>query len=359
MAQVQICDDWMSRPQKAGHYWSEHVAGLSVRVAKSGGKTWYRKEGDGRRKFGSWPEITTAEAAALVAGKRGSALPTLSAAFEIWRKAAALRGACGSTAARRASALKARCADWLDRPVATIRQPELVARYLETAEQSKGVANHLLFAWRTSWAAVGAEWPDNHLLKAYESGRRDLEGDEIERVAGAMRKVPTSWLVEWHLFVLLTGLRRGDALTARRDNLGDGGWLRLPEPKGGASKAFSLPLPEQARAILARQAPRGDSPYFWPARDGGPRTNARSERLIRAGMPSPHTLRHLSATIADEIGTPEAVRRAILNHSPRTITSGYTHATPEAVRRATARIANTICERLAAAGAPPELLRRL
>jgi integrase len=51
---------------------------------------------------------------------------------------------------------------------------------------------------------------------------------------------------ELHLFMLLSGLRRNDVLTARWENFDDKRpSLRVPSPKGGEDRAFELPLSQR------------------------------------------------------------------------------------------------------------------
>ena len=60
-----------------------------------------------------------------------------------------------------------------------------------------------------------------------------------------------------HLFMLLSGLRRQDVLTARWDNLDEKRKaLRIPAPKGGEERAFELPLSD-AHAGLPQAGQRG------------------------------------------------------------------------------------------------------
>lgn len=352
-------DSWMARKQKPGLYTSSTVRGLAVRVWEDGRKVWLRRTTGGREKLGVWPEIKAARAAEIVISGRGAAMPSLCEAFETWARGAALRGRSPITERNRRALLDCYCDDWLDRPVATIAEAELVARFVDVATRSTSSVTQLLYALKAAWAAAGAEWPKNQNMKAFKAGRRETDGSEIARIAHMLRTTPPSWASDWHVFVLLTGLRRSDALTARREDLSDGGWLYVPEPKGGADRAFSLPLPDPALALLRRQPEVASSAYFFAGRSGAARVNPRTDRITAAGVPTPHLLRHVYASVAEEIGTPQMAIKRLLNHAPGDVTSGYIHVTDADVRRHAARIAATICDRLTAAGAPGERIGRM
>jgi integrase len=56
-----------------------------------------------------------------------------------------------------------------------------------------------------------------------------------------------------------------------------------------------------------------------------------------------HDLRHTWSTRAAEMGVPEHARRDILGHRSKSMTDDYTHATPEAMKRAMESVAG-FCE---------------
>lgn len=81
----------------------------------------------------------------------------------------------------------------------------------------------------------------------------------------------------------------------------------------------------------------GDDPD-WAPRDVKPR---KKQRVIgareRAGLPADvvfHDLRHTCGALLVEGGASDAVRRAVLGHSDKTVTDHYSHAFPQLVRQA-------------------------
>jgi integrase len=79
---------------------------------------------------------------------------------------------------------------------------------------------------------------------------------EVQALSNPIRR-------ELHLFTLLSGLRRADVLTARWDHLDKKRKaLRIPSPKGGADRAFDLPLSIPMLRCLERVKEAGRT--FFP-----------------------------------------------------------------------------------------------
>ncbi|HCF2525376.1 TPA: tyrosine-type recombinase/integrase [Pseudomonas aeruginosa] len=130
-----------------------------------------------------------------------------------------------------------------------------------------------------------------------------------------------------HLFMILTGMRRTSACEARIDDL-DLGTKRLhvPKPKGGAQRAFDLPLSGPLADLLGQrqsESPRlhRKSPWLFPAdsKSGHVAEVAQSELDGLTG----HALRHTYATLALQAGVPIAELKFLLNHAAGNVTMGY------------------------------------
>ena len=118
-------------------------------------------------------------------------------------------------------------------------------------------------------------------------------------------------------FLLFTGLRATDAATIRLADLADHK-LHRPLPKGGAAKAFDLPLSRQAIQILkdahslSRKA-HPESPYaFASASKSGHIANMREDSF----PVTPHVLRRTYATACIEAGVDPFTVKLLLNHQP-------------------------------------------
>lgn len=136
---------------------------------------------------------------------------------------------------------------------------------------------------------------------------------------------------DWHVFVLLTGMRKTAACVARVEDLNlDAGFLHVPNPKGGRRKAFDLPLSDHVVAMLRKRVEENhdllgdDNPWLFPSLvNDGERVTEPEHR----DMPSPHVLRHTFATLAAAAGVPELDIKLLLNHALPGVTGGYIHQT--------------------------------
>ena len=80
-----------------------------------------------------------------------------------------------------------------------------------------------------------------HKERARESG---MGAEDLPTWWAQLQQLRNPIRREMHLFMLLSGLRRQDVLTARWDNLDEQRKaLRIPAPKGGVERAFELPSP--------------------------------------------------------------------------------------------------------------------
>ncbi|MEZ5935222.1 MAG: tyrosine-type recombinase/integrase [Alphaproteobacteria bacterium] len=134
-----------------------------------------------------------------------------------------------------------------------------------------------------------------------------------------------------HKFLLLTGMRRTAAVTARWEHVD---WnkrcLFVPKPKGGEDRAFHMPLSGYLLGLLrARQEgnekPFPRSPWIWPAESKEGHVTEPKE--TKRGLPPPHVLRHSYATFAKAAGLNEMDIALLMNHKLPGVTGGYIHET--------------------------------
>lgn len=123
---------------------------------------------------------------------------------------------------------------------------------------------------------------------------------------------------------LCTGLRSGDLRSMKWSLIDDEGVLRVPNPKGGEAKAFSLPLTQHVLSRLSElkelTAP-WDSDYCFPAKS----KSGHLETLRRTDewrWPA-HAMRHTYRTIAMEAGIPTDTVKLLMNHSSSDVSWGY------------------------------------
>jgi integrase len=149
--------------------------------------------------------------------------------------------------------------------------------------------------------------------------------NELEKLENPIRR-------EMHLFMLLSGLRRNDVLTARWCNLDEARQaLRIPSPKGGDERSFDLPLSSPMQGCLERVKEAGrtffpDQSRTWifPAENGHVaevREDGR-QKLSHTG----HALRHSFRTLAAAAGIDRLRVKILMNHAiDGDVTDSYAH----------------------------------
>lgn len=150
--------------------------------------------------------------------------------------------------------------------------------------------------------------------------------------------------------LLLTGARRDEILGGRWSDFdAEGGTLRVVDHKTSRKRGPKLiVLGRAALALLEKLAAERDAANEWilPGRAGRlvgfARPWARIMRHARLSDRRPHDCRRTFASVATELGYPEAVVGELLGHTPRTVTAGYTLPGTRAMRAAADAIAGTI-----------------
>lgn len=145
------------------------------------------------------------------------------------------------------------------------------------------------------------------------------------------------------VFALFTGLRSEDVRTARFENYNaDRRTLALPDPKGGASRSFEIPLSKRCRDIIERRKSDnardlgrddGDDGWIFPAVDAdgdvGPIGDLRQQvhhlgRHSRYPVEDVHTLRRTYTSAANDAGVSELDQHVLTNHK---FATGNVHRT--------------------------------
>lgn len=155
---------------------------------------------------------------------------------------------------------------------------------------------------------------------------------------------------DYQLFVLFTGLRRRDTATIRWADINmKNASLHRPKPKGGASRAFTIPLPDICMDVLQRRQAQnkilfGDNcPWVFPtySRDGEI-VPIQEPKEQRRDMPSPHRLRDTYTTAANSAGLSPYDIDVLTNHRPPvgSVTAGYIRQDFEHLRAQQQRVAD-------------------
>lgn len=249
--------------------------------------------------------------------------------------------------------MKKYLASWLDRPIADVTGAVLVELHekIKAQARDKGrrneandkgaplanrVITHVGAAWNSlnkklegklgSWNPAKAV--DKDVLKPKREripeGKMADWATRVEKMASAIRR-------DGLMFALYTGLRSEDVRTVRFENVD---WkartLRLPDPKGGESAAFDIPLSATPLAILKRRLKDnahdlGADPAGWafPGLDtegeataiGDLREQRHGDKHERYPAEDVHTLRRTWESIAHEEGVSELDQHVLSNHS--------------------------------------------
>lgn len=171
---------------------------------------------------------------------------------------------------------------------------------------------------------------------------RFLTSDEIARLFQAMDGDRHSYGVAAIKFLLLTGLRRNEALRAKWGQVDlERGLLHLPLTKSGKSR--HIVLSGHAAALLDGLPSKGKSQWLFPGKgrdDDRPLYNIDKclQRLLeKSGIEKMrvHDLRHTYASVMAQNGVSLFVIQSALGHSSPMMTMRYAHLCDTALRDAT------------------------
>ncbi len=223
---------------------------------------------------------------------------------------------------------------------------------------SAGTANrHLsvlsrLFKCAIQWGVVERN-PCVGVKKFQENNsyQRFLSPSEIRRLYKAMddmngRSVMTIAALK---FLLLTGARRSEALTARWENVDlERGIWRIPHTKNG--RAHHVMLSDEAKELLKKLPRVEGSPWVFPGRDPSrhvvdPR-KCLDQLMDAAGLERIriHDLRHTFASLCAQSGHDLYLIKQALNHSDIQVTQRYAHLTSENLRTAVQSVGNIVSQ---------------
>lgn len=184
---------------------------------------------------------------------------------------------------------------------------------------------------------------------------RFLAPEEIARLYAAMATEKNQVAAAALRFLLLTGLRRGEVLGAKWEQIDlERGMMYLPVTKAGRPRHAILN--EQAKELLKGLASRLDSPWVFPGKYGnkGLDNPVKCFRrlLAAAGIDQMriHDLRHSFASTAINAGATLYEVQALLGHSSPAMTMRYSHLTDGSLRRASNSVGEVVAQ--AVSGVP-------
>ncbi|MGE0420729.1 MAG: tyrosine-type recombinase/integrase [Reyranellaceae bacterium] len=220
---------------------------------------------------------------------------------------------------------------WKNRPLSEIARSE--ARELhEKLTRTSGPysANGCLRAFRAIWneaMRVDDTLPPNPAIAVHFNRERArnwaLGADELPKLWTELKSVRSPVHRAGHAVLLFTGLRCGSAMTARREHLDAAGNLHIPSPKGGADRAFTLPLSKFTVELLDRLGELTaayESSLIFPSESS---KSGHAELRRTDGLPSPHAYRHTYRTLGLEAGIDFTTMSLLLNHKLPSVSFNY------------------------------------
>ncbi len=371
--------------------WDDRLTGFGLRVHPSGAKAYlvnYRA-GDGGRKapnkrvvVGRAGRVTPDQARRRAqdllgrvaagedpAGERAEArgLPRLGEACEDYIRSGHGWAASTERGYRRYAALY--LGDWLSRPLDSITRRDVEGRFrLLTERHGEMPANQCLSFLRSVYRrpCVDHEGLHNPVEQWLAAGGR-YHRKKRKRISSSAEVLPC-WRkgmeaavgnplhLDAFLFGLYTGMRRGEILALRWDDVDLGkGLFRVEETKTGVP--LELPVTRQLGEILARRRAGSDAlpeevrGWVFPSESSGSghveELQAHYEAIGREGGAKFwfHGLRNAFITVAErELMLPRSLTKRLVNHArPNDVTEGYAADwTVEQLREPAQRIADRI-----------------
>ena len=235
-------------------------------------------------------------------------------------------------------------APWLDTPLTRLDPPAVVNMW-ETIHREHGQANAvgalrlLSAAWRT------ARFHDQRIPPFPQLPRGALSNDAPKKSA-----MPNSALPQWFkelsrvkdgqrrqlwLLGIMTGMRHNDLKTIRREHVDlAAARLHIPCPKGGARRAYTIPLSDAALELVSCILRSHNSEWLFPR-------NTKSGHIEHPEpLPSDgfsidwglHDLKRTYASIAAAVLQNDFHVSYLLNHKKKGVTAGYVQLEVDDVR---------------------------
>jgi integrase len=273
-------------------------------------------------------------------------------AFEQYKAAISKEGKSPRTIADYQDKFDRHLTAWHKKPLAAIAREEVTREHAAITERARKArkgkyasgryaANGSMRLARAVWNFAKKELETAGLpeLNPFRSGKlyhreraRDsgMGAKDLPAWWAQLQKLPNPIRREMHLFMLFSGLRRQDVLTAHWEHLDEERKaLRIPAPKGGAERAFELPLSEPMLACLKRAKAAGNT--FFPEQsqiwvfpaETGHVAEVKEDGKVKLSHTG-HALRHSFRTLAGAAGIDRLRLKILMNHAvERDVTDSY------------------------------------
>jgi len=261
------------------------------------------------------------------------------------------------------NAFKEAFPDWMSKPVVKITPAMIEKRHKAHGERSKARANLAMRYLRALFNFAAAKYQDDDGKPLIDSNpvkklsqtrawyrvdrrRTVIKPHELGAWVNAVLELPGADIRDYFMTVLLTGMRREEALRLTWDNVDlTGKTLTIVDPKN--HQDHNLPLSDYLADIFTRRKAVCVSACVFADSRGRPISNFRYAQAAveKASGVSfcIHDLRRTFATIAESLDIPAYALKRLLNHaSGADVTAGYIVASTERLREPMQRITDYV-----------------
>jgi integrase len=370
-------------------YWDEKLAGFGIRVTSGGAKAFiFQKRINGTERritIGRFGELTAEQArkeAVKLAGQIATGGDPVAEKAHKRLEGATLRHAFETYLQRRTlkpqtvfdigRCMKEVYPDWLDKPMVRITPDMVVKRHRDYGKaHSEARANLAMRYLRAIFNFAAAEFTT-------ADGKPIIEGNPVKKLSqtkswhrvdrrrtvikphelgvwvNAVLNLPGDGMRDYYMLVLLTGLRRQEALNLKWSEIDFiGRTLTVLDPKN--HNDHCLPLSDYLVDLLTRRKADAAGEYVFADNQGRRISNFRYAQAAiekESGVSfCIHDLRRTFATIAESLDVPGYALKRLLNHADGAdVTAGYIVASTERLREPMQRVTDYV---LKSAGLKP------
>lgn len=353
---------WDTETRGLGFYANRQKPGSFFVQFRVGGRQ--RKVTLGRLNELTIPEARKAANEIMVAARQGkdvvrdqrqahAAALTLGAAFEEYHAALERRMVSPRTLAHNNGVWRRMLSKYAGRELSTLSKREVRMWHTGWGDRGPTAANHAGRLLRTIYNYASRrldDLPPNPCVAIEWFPERE-QRDVIDP-----RDLPEWWTAAANLdnpvraaywrFLLFSGLRKTDAASIRWSEISHSG-IHRPNPKGGRTRAFTVPITNQLRLLLDEARAAGATLY--PSSDWVFPADSAAGHIIQTcekAFPTitPHDLRRTYATACIEAGIDPYTVKMLLNHTPDKgdVTARYIRPSNEHIERSAQLVADHI-----------------
>jgi integrase len=364
----------LDRPQKGPRIlYDSRLPGFGIRLTSGGSNAFilnYRFEGRERRitigSFPAWTVLAALQQARKVRRdidlgsdpleerEQRRTAPTVRDLFERYASEHLPNKAPRSAADDRSMWTKEILPHLGSRKVTDVRPSDCDELHRMIAETRPVRANRIMEVFRKALnLAIRWEWiernPASGCRRSVEQKRhRYLSRDEIGQLLIALNSHPCRTSADALLFMLLTGCRRGEALSARWEqfDIQKRVWTK-PSSETKQRREHRVPYSASVAEILGRRRVKTDGAYIFPGRLGAPLGEVRKTwttvcRQAQLDGVRVHDLRHTFASLVASSGQSLLVVGELLGHSTAQTTKRYAHLYDETLRSAAESVSESL-----------------